>query len=477
MININDLISNPELYEDVKEGDIENLALQLIPTFSEKISNTADYLSKKLMATPEKSSKAAFEYKIKENIKNSIYTFVAKKRWKAGVPINAYLSKSLYMFSKILIEQNEGNNKKVKIYVCPACKNGKFREILDKSDDTFYCKNCLNELTAPNLSTDFINFYKSFSEHSLKGVKCPECENFVPISVKTDDSFMCPYPNCHADCSKAIDLKHPASLINRTFVSMNNTMKTSGAAGDFGSFKAQEFSEQICGTEKSAIENLINEQEFINDYANIMEIIELQKKTHGFLRAFPNKSSMYESFASILRKHPEEMIKYLTIGGQNADISIQAILYQEFAKIMQEKLPLKFYANGNEVNITDPTDEKLHLFSGIREFVNFIDQNSVVKRRPGYKYIENIKTEDSDDSFIAQIIKITNLAGENITQYVDSYNFTSIRFIYNDKVRPGKDVFVKYYSILPNYTLGSLIHLQRIKRKISDSINKKNNSL
>ena len=40
-------------------------------------------------------------------------------------------------------------------------------------------------------------------------------------------------------------------------------------------------------------------------------------------------------------------------------------------------------------------------------------------------------------------------------------------------VKPGTDVVVKYYSIFPSYTMGSMIHLQRIKRKLSDSINKK----
>lgn len=473
MIDINELINNPSLFENIKESDIPDLSEQIIPMFQEKISNTADYLTNKLMAEPDKSSKEAFEYRVKDAIKNAVYSYVAHEKWKINIPISPYIAKSMFMFAKVLIDQNESGLDKIKIYICPACKERKSKEFLEKDNDMLYCKTCDINSSDPSLDNEHRLLYRAFSKHSTKGVKCPKCSKFVPNSLKNDNILNCPYPGCHADCLSAEEIKHPASVINRSFVSINNIIKSNNSNGETGSFKPKEFSEQYCDSKSNACDVLVNEQEFSNKFETIKDIIEMQKKAHGYARKLPTKASMYEAFANVLQAYPQDMINYLTIGGQNSDISIQATIYQEFAKIMQSKLPIKMYLKGNLIYIDNPLDERLHLFSGIREFVNFIDHNSIIKKRKGSVCSGNDKIEDVNDSFIGQIISVTDINGDNLTSFVDYYNFTSIRFKFNEKVKPGTDVIVKYYSILPNYTLGSMIHLQRIKKKISDSVNRK----
>ena len=470
MINLNELINNPELFNQIKENDIDELSKQLIPIFEDKINNTADFLTKKLMATPGSSSKDAFKLQIEDVIKKSVYSYVANQKFKINVPLNAYLNKSIYIFSKILIENNENGNDKIKVHICPHCRDRGIKEFLTKTEDVLYCKNCNNEANNSSITEEERQLYRAFSEHSIDGCCCPACQKFIPNSLKKDDILLCPY--CKSDCFNAEHAKNPTSTISRVFVSINNIMKPNNSNVDTG-HKSTEFSEQYCDGTDNACENLIKEEEFKKKFLSIKEIISLQKTTNQNVRRFPNKKCMYESFDNTLDKYPEEMINYLTIGGQNSELSIQATIFQEFAKLMKEELPIKMYLNGNEINIIEPTDSRLNLFSDIREFSNFIDNNSVAKKRIGFKYENDNKIEDPSEMFIGELISITNIAGEDLLSFVDNYNFTSVRFKYTEKTKPGMDVIVKYYSILPSYSLKSLIHLQRIKKKISDSINSK----
>ena len=92
---------------------------------------------------------------------------------------------------------------------------------------------------------------------------------------------------------------------------------------------------------------------------------------------------------------------------------------------------------GIEINIIEPTDSRLNLFSDIREFSNFIDNNSVAKKRIGFKYENDNKIEDPSEMFIGELISITNIAGEDLLSFVDNYNFTSVRFKYTEKTKLG----------------------------------------
>ena len=473
-MDINTLIQNPTLFDSIKESDIDDLALQLYPLFQVKIDTTADFLTRKIMAEPNQQSKAAFEIAIKEAMKTSMYSYIANKKWKTNVPLPPYIAKSLYLFSKTTIDKHEGSTDKIKTLVCPACKDLKKREFLIKDDDVLICKTCQDDMKNPQLNPATTKLLEAFAVHSSKGYKCPKCNKFVPDSLVMNNMLTCPYPNCNTNFVPLEIMKHPVSVSNRVIVSINNTMQKSSNSVDHSSV-GREFSEKYCNTDINACSSLIDEQEFINDYSVIADIITQQKKAHAYSRQMPNKAAMYDAFINVLTHFPQEMVEYLTIGKQSKEISLQAFIYQEFAKLLKEALPIKIYSNGNEIYIDNPLDERLHLFNGIREFSNFIDQNSVVKKRKEFIYKNDVKEQDNEECFIGEIISITNPDGDDLMQFIDHYGFTSIRLKYDEKVKPGKDIIVKYNSILPNYTMGSMIHLQRIKKKISDSVAKKVN--
>ncbi|MFZ4795842.1 MAG: hypothetical protein ACOYMA_00015 [Bacteroidia bacterium] len=471
MINVNELIANPILFEAVGEKDIDDISDQLIPILGDKVNSTANFLTHKVMATSSIDAKKSFEYKIKEFIKSSVYSYVANGKWRINVPLPSYVMKALSTYVKDTLDENNMQDKvRRRVYSCPACKYrvNTNRQFLVKDGDSVLCNFCYKELNDnPLLTNDQKILLNAFSKHSLKGVKCPGCSNFVPNSALLNGVLTCPYPGCNTLCNNSEKMQHPFCASNVLTVSMNDSVNSS-------IFKnKKEIGDNYCGDNLNACDSLINEQELAKKISIIKEIISLQKKTHAYVRRMPTKACMYDAFNIVLEKYPEDMVAYLTVSKQNYEISIQALIYQEFAKLMKRQLPIKMFYNGDQIHIDDPLDKSLHLFSGIREFSNFIDHNSTVKRKILYKYENGGKILDNEESFIGEIISVTSAEGKDLSSYIDIYNFTGIRFNFSEESKPGTDVIVKYYSLLPNYTLGSMIHMQRIKKKISDSANKK----
>jgi hypothetical protein len=313
-----------------------------------------------------------------------------------------------------------------------------------------------------------IKLLKVFYRHSVKGFKCSFCEKFIPNSY---DGNNCPYPKCNAkiDKNNLIQKKHPITFSKRHIVYMNNLIKVKDGSN------GGDFSEIYCDNGKNnAYELLSNEQEKLNNFKTIIEIIKKQKSVNGKTRKIPIKFCMYEAFECILKEFPEEMSSYLLDGGQNKDTPIQSLIFQKFVDMMDKKLPIIFFSKGNKVEINSLLDDRLHIFNGKRKFINFIDHNLIIKKKNQKRILESgEEVDDKSNHFLGKIISIQDLNGNNLINCVDSYSFFNIKIKNYKKIKPGIDVVVEYYSLKPSYTLGSMIHVQRIKRKLSESINRK----
>lgn len=310
-----------------------------------------------------------------------------------------------------------------------------------------------------------INFLKAFCNHSKKGFKCPECEKFIPNSYKGTN---CPYTKCrkYIDRSITVEKKHPVIFGRRQYVYINNTINK------FNNDK-KEFSERYCDTSGNAYDLLSMEEERVKEISMIADIISKQKKANGNTRKIPIKSCMYDAFDTVLKESPDEMVKYLVNGGQNGDISIQAIIFQTFVDIIKSKFPIIVFIKSIQIKIDSLLDGRLNIFDGKRKFINFLDHNLIVKKRCQFRIDNDICVKDQSDHFIGKITSITNSKGDDVSHFIDSYSFSNIKMCNSEFIKPAEDIIVEYYSLKPSYTMGPLIHLQRIKRKISDSIRKK----
>jgi len=306
---------------------------------------------------------------------------------------------------------------------------------------------------------------KAFYNHSPKGFKCSECGKFIPNSY---DGIRCPYPKCreYIDRDNIVEKKHPVTFGKRQFVYINNTINKHGN-------DQKEFSERYCDTNGNAYDLLSMEEERAKEIMMINDIITKQKKANGNTRKIPIKACMYDAFSVVLKELPDEMTKYLVNGGQNGDVSIQAIIFQTFVEIIESKLPIVVFMKGVQVKIEDVLDSRLHIFNGRRKFTNFLDHNLIVKKRSQIRIENGVEIEDKSNHFIGKIISITDSKGNDIKHLIDSYSFSNIKMRSSEYLKPAEDITIEYYSLKPSYTMGSMIHLQRIKKKISDSIKKK----
>jgi len=320
---------------------------------------------------------------------------------------------------------------------------------------------------------DRLKLFKSFVHHSVKGVRCPGCGNFVPESCRNGDNFICPYPGCMASCKNGEVMSHPATAVAMPAFQLNSP--PGAGSSDGGSFDREgDRNWAYCDDKGTPYDSITKEEDQKTKFRIIHEIIESQKKVNGCTRKLPSKGCMYDAFLSVLRSYPVEMIRYICVGGQNGgDFYIQSVIFQEFIKNMAAKLPIIYYSSGDEINISSLHDERLHIFNGVRQFTNYIDSELIVKKRLDTKATGDEFITDDEDTFIGSIISVIDEFGNDITTEVDSYNFMLLKLKPCAKVVPGSSVTVKFNSIQPSYTLGAMIHLQRIKKKIKESSAKK----
>ncbi len=481
MANINKLITAPKEFGDTAYSDINSIYEQVIPYLTKNINYNSTTVA---LATTDKNRndalpKFAYQMRVEEAIKTAIDTYLIHEKWQDGISIVSYLKKTINTFTFNLIHEDCKESKRYIGFGCPLCKEIRVKELLENNGcNVLICKSCTNQLKTLESSNshhkaihDKIALLKVFATHSIDGVKCPNCNKFVPNSIKTEFGFDCPYPGCKTHFDNCEPLKHPIVFENRRFISTNQPLVANSSSQKI--FASTELGDLYCDSGANAHALLSNEEEFLEKFTIISQTIDAQKKINISSRKLPNKLTMYEAFKEVLYEYPQEMINYIIIGGRDGEVAIQSLIFQKFSAIMKHKLPISIFSKGEHVYIDNPLDKRLNLFEGIRQFTNFIDHNLILKKKDRYSVQPGGLIEDSSKHFIGKLISIEDMHGNNLIDCIDYYNFISIKFEYTDKIKVGDDVIAKYYSILPSYTIGSMVHMQRIKKRIKDSVHKK----
>src|SRR5690606_12115260 len=99
------------------------------------------------------------------------------------------------------------------------------------------------------------------------------------------------------------------------------------------------------------------------------------------------KLLMYEAFQEMLENFPEEMVSYLVHRKQNSDFPIQSRIFQTYARLMEEALPIDLVINGKKYSILSLTDPFLQLFTGISEFEAVVQDNYVIPNNTVERYV------------------------------------------------------------------------------------------
>jgi len=458
-IKIIEALQCPGFPEAICEDDVDNLFLVIRPIIKYSFNSKLNFIiSKSDVSTNLNLLKRSISEEMEIYIKGKMKSYLFyKKKWKHGVPIIAYLRKCISFFY-ILDTRFTCNVQKIKAYVCPTCKSFLEKSKLHEgSTGLLYCQSC-EQFIKNNIeeySKDRIELCKKMLPHSKKGVRCPRCERFVPISLMRDGKLVCPFVGCGQKCDISQNMNHPVGFFYQKF--------------------EDEAGFHLASLEKNQEKKLSDQQEANEKIKKLKKIIKEQQEVQGHTRLAPNKYVMYDAINQMMDKHPMQTFNYIVRKISNNDLPLQAMIFQEFSKKMLSLFPIMLSSKSGSITVTDPTDSRINLFTGHMRFTETVDEALVLRKptllsryKANCKYSCDICKNPQTCSFIGYVTKITDDDGNDLMGAVDNYGFTNVKFK-RGEVEAGRVVTVSYYAIPAHYSVKSMAHMQRIIKRLQKS--------
>lgn len=423
--------------EEASDSYIESFTTEFI----EKNLSTINSLCFSVYKDSSKLSMLAFQEIIHNELKKACYSFVNNEH--NSEYIEPYLFSCIHKTIK-----NMNNEGKRSVYICPGCKFFSKLEILNSSSKTLKCNSCKNSLVSVKEKWEE-NFYKIFSEHSKKGYKCPDCDNFIPDSG--GEQIVCPYPNCFfvGNSSELKVARHPS-------IKANLEISVSTDISD-GSFK---FSESEMSVKDDLNEYMSILKECIESQINLLHY----KSNESTL---VSKLCMYQAFKNMIEKFPDEMISYLVL--LNRNVRMQHKIFQEFIILLEDKIPFSFKKNGKHFEVKSLLDENLCVFDGLSEFESSTDEKNEIQNMTEELYVGSRKGSYCRPYYIGKVLDVIDIeSNESIMSSIKEYSFFKI--VMNENIKPGTKIRVKHLRIPPHYQMGGMVYLNRIRRAIVDKV-------
>lgn len=472
----------------ISEEDLDEwIVPKLLDHYSSKINSLANRTyGVSLVRTDDGPSVAqlAFRERAKSELRNALYTFIFKsEHWKTGRDVNTYLLTSLNRLSD-RVRWDLESVKKINALVCPACKFLHKREFLTPFGNFWKCGECTGEQdraergikqlkSEGNTGSVLIklearlNLFKSFSIHSRRGYRCPDCERFIPESCNGPHGISCPYPDCmfFGEVAELEKMAHPVGLTQRNNLSLQTSIDNDNKDG--ASIQDM-FAAEVVDPD---VQMEVNEN-FRNEYKLLTDVINQQLsavKRNNASGTMLQKVLMYEAYINMLNKFPEDMVSYLVHRKQNADFPIQAKIFQEYVRLMQNALPCTITRGNKEYEIVSLMDPNISLFEGISVFDAIVRSDQTIPNNTTETYTGGRKFKDYGPCFIGMVIDVVDRRnGKSIRNEVVDYSFVQIKV--GENISPGTPVTVKHYRMASHYEMGSLVYLQRIRKKIVDKV-------
>jgi hypothetical protein len=467
------------------EEDLDNWVVpDLLEFYSDKINSLAYRAYGTNGSALSPIAKRAFVERAKSEIRAGLYTFVFKsEHWKHGRDVNTYVLTCLNRLAD-RIRWDYDTVKKVNKPICPGCKYLGRREFLVQESKSWACQSCMDELTRlenelvakkRNIDSKTIISYESkikmhriFAVHSRTGYRCPDCSKFIPESACGAYGISCPYDDCmfFGSLDKLEKMAHPVGLSQQVDVSLQ---APAGRSDDTRS----SFQDFIIADNNADPEIEIEVcQNFVRDLDIVTNVINDQVESIKRVNSagtMMQKILMYEAYQRMLKKYPEDMVSYLVHRKQSADFPIQARIFQEYASLMENALPYTIKRNNDIYDVVSLTDPNIQLFSGISEFDATVRWDRTVPNNTVETYTGGRKFKCYGPCFIGMLINVVDKSNnKSIMNMVDNYSFVQIKM--KEGIEVGTHVSVKHFRITPHYEMGGLVYLQRIRKKVVDSV-------
>lgn len=458
--------------QNIQKNDIDNIVSKLMEHYQTRINYLAFRVYGSSIDHESSIALRSFREVSKKELARGLSTFLFNsEHWKHGRDVNTYLLTCLnYLTERI---KNDINNvKRVSAPICPCCKFLGNKEFLILEDKQYRCNSCSKELDrlldeekVNKLDLSTINnyqLYKIFALHSKKGFRCENCERFIPnSSVGILNKVSCPYSDCcfFGYSHDLEEMSHPTSLTLKTDVSLDQSYAKDDTNDNlYNKFKSDNIDADV---------QINAEEQFKIEFDTVKDVIEIQKEralSSGFKATSIQKSLMYQAYLNMLMKFPEEMISYLAHLKQcAADFPIQSTIFQEYVKLIKNKIPFEIKRGKDDIFICSLTDPNLKLFDEISIFEASVRNNFTIPNNTKETYL------DYGSNFIGMIIdlkdKSTNVSIKN---KIESYSFSEIKV--SEDILPGTIIECTHYNLKSHYELGPLVSLQRTRKKIVDSV-------
>ena len=456
--------------ELTEEDDLEWMVEDLLGHFSSKIHS----LSMFAYGSSQGVALGAFKEHSSNAIRNGLRTFLFKaQHWKSGRSIEPYIASCLSKMAKGL-KSNVDFTKKVSVPVCPACKALGTKEFLSTEGKLLRCGLCSKEsarfeaMENRNSRAEFeYRIRKVFSLHSRKGKRCPGCERFIPQSLLVGaDRVSCPYDTCDwfGVPGELESMAHPIAQSAGMTMSLNAAVSTTNGTSQV---EHQDFLDAGDINPDLKIEH---EQTYRREHSIIKSVMETQRAQVARLPRSKNlkKFMMYKAFESLLEEDPAAMVTYLTSGKTIGEPPYQSLIFQRYAQLIENCLPFEIDTHEGPVEVFSLLDANLDLFLGMSEFKAIVPESGIV---PNNTHEIFVGKKCKGSCYIGMLCDVQDENGTSLLPDVESYAFSSIKM--SHVVPAGTMITVTHMRLPPHHEMFSLVNLQRVRRKIIDSVYKR----
>jgi hypothetical protein len=474
--NIINVINNRS--SELAQEDVSWIVPDLMEHFSGRIHTLSTYVygSEKGIAL------AAFKEWAEKTLEKGVCTFLFKnEHWRSGRSIGPYLSTCLTKLADTL-KSDLNSIKKVSIPICPACKELNSREFLVYEDKLLRCPTCTKEYLRLESKYDRssseeyqLRLRKVFSLHSRKGYRCPCCGRFIPesfVNTIANDRVSCPYDNCSwfGTVEDLEPMIHPLGQSSGMTVSLNtpiNSKENFGGKGD------SEIGDMIDANEVNPDVRIEQAEKYYKELNIANEVISKQKLR---LERQPRKKVlkkylMYQAFQNLLEQDPVSMISYLIHGKSLGERPIQSLIFQKYIQLVENNLPFTIDGEDGEdgeSEVFSLLDSNLNLFLGTSEYQAYVRESGFVSNNTHEIFVG---AKCNGPCFIGLLCDIQDENGNSLLSEVEYYTFSSIKM--KSSIPQNTFVNVIHFRIPPHYEMYSLVNLQRTRKAIVTSIQKR----
>ena len=458
-------LSEEDLPEPDDDSEIQQswVVDQLMQFYAAKIIELAQYAYK--TTGSQSIAVQAFREWSRKTLHRGAHTFIFRSQhWRSGRKIGPYLITCLTRLAKGIRTDVE-SSKKINVPVCPACRFYREKEFLAYENRLLRCQQCTSALER-ELNNNEDRLRKIFALHSRKGYRCPDCRRFFPDTyVRQSYGVSCPYNDCgwFGTANELEMMSHPLGMSTEAMTSLNTVIMPPSGYPD------SELQDFIPINEAGADLQMEVNQRCCEELVVLESVIEAQlNHIEKMLRPrYIKKQLMYRAFYNMLKCYPEEMVSYLVHMKHAGELPIQSRIFQEFIRLVENELPFLLNRNGKEVEVESLLDSNLDLFLGISEFEAVVDEQGYIPNHTVETYVGSRKLRDFGPCFIGLLTGLEGVQGESLYDLVEYYSFSQIKL---RDAPSGLPVKVTHYRIPSHYEMNGLVPLQRVRRRIVDSV-------